>query len=92
MLEHAIDAKADALQPIPKHYCITCQKCCCTGGNIIQGMLSVICCHCSFFNRRVEPDYNKCFYHSQYSPIHSVYKEPENIVEIALANEKKRTA
>lgn len=41
--------------PVPKHYCNSCTR---LGDDLI----------CDCFNRRVEPDYNRCFNHSNYTP------------------------
>lgn len=66
-------------QPQPKYFCATCTKL--KDGN-----------YCDCFQRPVDKDYNRCFNHSSYSPIVAVFKAPENIEEIALANEVKRYA
>lgn len=92
MLEHAISARQDVLLPLPKHYCKDCKQCISSGGEMVEGLLTAIRCRCTFYNRPVEPLYNKCFNHSNYSPVHTHYEEPENIVEIAIQNELKRIA
>lgn len=61
-------------QPQPKYFCVTCTKL--KDGNF-----------CDCFQRRVEADYNRCFNHSNYNPVLAVFKAPENIEEIAIANE-----
>lgn len=63
---------------VPKYFCKTCTKC----SNK----------YCSFFNRRVDPKYNRCFNHSNYHPVATSYVSPVNIKEIALANEEKQIA
>lgn len=78
MLEHAISARQDFLLPIPKYYCRSCKRC-----NNKK---------CSFFNRYVELDYNKCFYHSNYNPTATKYVSPVNIKEIATQNYLKGIA
>lgn len=48
---------------VPKETCSTCTTC--------------IDSTCSFFGRRVEPDYNRCFNHSKYKPVkNSKYVSP----------------
>lgn len=64
----------ETTQPQPKYFCATCAKL--KNGNF-----------CDCFQRRVEPDYNRCFNHSNYNPVLAVFKAPENIEEIAIANE-----
>lgn len=61
--------------PIPKYLCNTCNKC-------IQN-------RCQVFKRYVEPSYNKCFYHSNYSPIIAEFKPPVNLKEIMEQEEKE---
>lgn len=96
MLEHAIEARMEArreaLLPKPKYYCKNCKSCTRTGGEIVEGLLTAVSYRCSFFDRRVNPNYNKCFSHSNYSPVHTKYKEPENLVELVLEEEEKRIA
>lgn len=62
--------------PQPKYYCATCAKL--KNGNF-----------CDCFQRPVEADYNRCYNHSNYKPILAIFKAPENIEEIAQANEEK---
>lgn len=78
MLEHAISARQGFLLPIPKYYCRSCNRC--------------INKRCSFFDRYVEPDYNKCFNHSDYKPTVTKYVSPVNIKEIATKNHLKAIA
>lgn len=59
--------------PQPKYYCESCTKM--TAG-----------CVCQCFNRRVEPKFNRCFFHTSYSPVAQTYRSPENIQEIAYEN------
>ena len=59
-------------QQLPKYYCDTCTKC--------------VNSRCLFYNRRVEPKYNKCFNHSNYHPVATQYQSPCNIAEIAEEN------
>lgn len=63
-------------QPQPKYLCATCTK-------LKEGSF------CDCFQRPVDKDYNRCFNHSNYNPIVAVFKAPENIEEVALANEEK---
>lgn len=62
---------------IPKWLCNSCTKC--------------VASHCSFFNRHVDVTYNKCFYHSSYSPLSVSFRIPENLEEI-IEREEKRIA
>ena len=62
--------------PIPKYLCMTCTKCVDT--------------RCKVFNRYVEKTYNRCFYHSNYSPIIAEFKPPENLKEIIELEEQAR--
>lgn len=59
----------------PKYFCKTCTKC--------------VNSRCSVFDRHIEPDYNRCFNHSNYSPNIVPFKAPSNIEEIAKDNEGK---
>ena len=49
----------------PKYFCKTCTKC--------------IDKHCTVFKRYVEPDYNRCFNHSNYNPIAANFKPARNL-------------
>lgn len=71
-------ARQGILLPIPKYYCNSCKRC----NNK----------RCSFFDRYIEQDYNKCFYHSSYNPIATKYVSPPNIKEIATKNYLKAIA
>lgn len=74
---NAIGAKKKE-ENLPKYYCDTCTKC--------------VNSRCLFYNRRVEPKYNKCFNHSNYHPVATKYVSPVNIKEIALEEEKRLSA
>lgn len=67
-------SKKQEQQPEPKYFCSSCTKC----TNSV----------CSTFKRRVEPDYNRCFNHSNYNPIKAVFKAPANLLEIMKMEEK----
>ena len=60
----------------PKYYCSTCTKC--SIGN-----------NCEVYQRRVEPNYNKCFYHSTYQPVVVIFKPLKNL-ETMIEEETKR--
>lgn len=62
-------------QPIPKYHCRTCQK------------FSNMRCDC--FQRRVEPDYNRCFNHSWYRPAIINFKVASNLEEIMKREEEQ---
>lgn len=62
--------------PQPKHYCSTCAK--------LKSDKT-----CILFERRVEPDYNRCFFHSYYSPIEASFKVSANLEEIIKEEEKR---
>ncbi|MCM1074032.1 MAG: hypothetical protein NC334_09520 [Bacteroides sp.] len=51
-----------AVKP-PKHYCKTC-------GHKDESNV------CDCFERHVEPDYNRCFYHTHYVPIPAEFVKP----------------
>lgn len=61
--------------PTPVFYCESCEKC-------ISG-------YCSFYERRVNTNFNRCFNHSNYHTVATKYQSPENITEIALNREKQ---
>lgn len=61
----------------PQYLCKTCTKC--------------VNSRCTFYNRQVEVDYNKCFNHSNYSPIATSFRSPDNLEEI-VRNEEKQIA
>ena len=63
---------------IPKYACSSCTKC----SNK----------WCSFFNRRVEPKFNKCFNHTFYHTVATKYQAPANLAERVNEEELKRTA
>ncbi len=55
-------------QPTPKYYCESCDKC---KDN-----------RCETFNRYVEPEYNRCFYHTYYKPIPVKFRPAADCYEI----------
>lgn len=61
--------KEEEVKP-PLYYCKSCTHC---SHN-----------YCSVFKRPIVNDYNKCFYHSNYSPISAVLQVSENIDEIIV--------
>ena len=63
---------------IPKYTCKSCTKC----SNK----------WCSFFNRRVEPTFNRCFSHTFYHTVTTKYKSPNNLEEIVKEEESRRIA
>lgn len=65
-------------EPQPKYLCSTCNK------------VNKNFCNC--FQRPINAEYNRCFNHSNYDPILGIFEAPENIEEIARANENKRYA
>lgn len=71
-------SKKQEVQPEPKYYCSSCTKC--TNS------------FCSTYNRHVEPDFNKCFNHSNYNPIKAAFKVPDNLLELMKMEEKAYTA
>ena len=62
--------------PRPKYKCRNCKSCVGTT--------------CTFYHRPVDTRVNSCYNHSKYNPVATTYRSPDNIVEIALANEEKR--
>jgi len=63
---------------LPKYYCSSCTKC--------------VRSTCLFYNRRVDPKYNRCFNHSNYHTVATQYKSPCNIADIAEENYKRYIA
>ena len=59
----------------PEHYCEDCTKRCLN--------------RCTFFQRPVVKDWNRCFYHSYYSPVAASFRCPDNLEEIMKAEEEK---
>lgn len=62
-------------EKLPEYHCASCNRC--LSGN-----------HCEFFNRYVEPSYNRCWSHTQYikepdihyvSPPNSFFKEIQKV-------------
>ena len=47
---------------------------------------------CTFFNRHIEPDLNKCYYHSNYSPVLASFKVQENLDELVEKEQEKLSA
>ena len=45
---------------------------------------------CSFYGRRINGDFNRCFNHSNYSPVSTKYRTPTRLNEIIEIEEKKR--
>ena len=74
--ENVLKDKLD--KDIPKYTCKSCTKC----SNK----------WCSFFNRRVEPNFNKCFNHTFYYTVTTKYKSPNNLEEIVKEEESRRIA
>jgi hypothetical protein len=66
--------KTEEIKP-PKYHCISCRN---RIGN-----------RCEFFKRPVVKDYNKCYYHTCYNPVSTVFKTPDNLEELIEAEEKK---
>ena len=50
----------------PKFVCATCVKLSADNG-------------CPVFQRPVEPDYNRCFYHSSYQPVVVIFRPVKNL-------------
>lgn len=63
-------------QPIPKYHCRTCQR--------FTNM------RCDCFQRRVEPEYNRCFNHSWYKPAIINFKVVSNLEEIMEKEEQEK--
>lgn len=64
--------------PEPKYHCASCLK--------LKGTT------CDCFKRRVEPNYNRCFFHSNYSPVVASFKAPTNLEEIIKEEEERQIA
>lgn len=65
---------------IPTKFCSTCSHC--TGD-----------CYCTTHNRRIEKNYNRCFFHSNYQPQQQTFKVNPVLDEIIKQEqevEKKR--
>lgn len=62
----------------PKYHCSSCTKCAKNW--------------CSFFNRHIEKDFNRCFNHSNYSPILASFKPQKNLEELIEKEQEKRYA
>lgn len=69
------NARKTAEVKTPKYLCKSCTKC--------------VDNRCTFYNRPIITDYNRCFNHSQYSPLTASFKEPENLAEPIEQEEKK---
>ena len=61
---------------IPAFYCKSCNSNC-------NG-------YCSFYSRKIKENNNKCFNHSNYSPVATKFKAPEHLNEIIEREEKER--
>lgn len=59
----------------PKYLCQNCTKC--------------VDNRCTFYNRPIITDYNRCFNHSHYKPIAVALKTPDNSDEIIREEEKQ---
>lgn len=62
--------------PAPKYFCNSCDRC--------------YNKRCSFFDRPIIPDYNRCYYHSKYSPVAIKFKAPDNLEQIIKEEEEKK--
>lgn len=62
----------------PDFYCESCEKRC---GN-----------RCTFYNRPIVKDYNRCFNHSNYSPIQAVFKAKEDLEKIIEEEQERLSA
>lgn len=58
----------------PNFYCRSCENNCDK--------------HCSFYDRPVDPNYNRCFNHTFYHPIAIRFKAPSNLEEIVQKEEE----
>ena len=72
------NALEQALQPMPEHKCADCTK----SRNE----------KCLCFNRPIDLDYNKCYFHSFYTPCVINFEPPENLEEIMEQEEREREA
>ena len=59
----------------PKHLCQSCSKC-------VEN-------RCTFYNRPIVKDYNRCFNHSHYAPVTVAFKAPDNLEELVREEEKQ---
>lgn len=66
----------EVLQPMPEHKCADCTK----SKNE----------KCLCFNRPIDLDYNKCFFHSFYTPCVINFEPPENLEQIMEQEERER--
>lgn len=62
----------------PDFFCASCEKRCDNW--------------CSFFNRYIVKNYNRCYHHSFYSPVQATFKPAENLEEIIEKEEIKGAA
>ena len=62
----------------PDFYCESCEKRC---GS-----------RCTFYQRPVVADYNRCFNHSNYSPIQAVFKAKEDLEKIIEEEQERLSA
>lgn len=72
-MAYGITLKKKDKEKIPEYYCKTCGSC--------QHK------YCDVFKRHVEPDYNKCFNHTNYPSRCDNFKTPENLDEIIKKEE-----
>ena len=64
--------------PTPSYYCRDCNKRC---GN-----------RCTFFSRPIDMNFNRCFNHSFYSPIHAAFRATANLEQIVIEQQEKLRA
>lgn len=69
------NAKKEKEIKTPDFYCESCSKRCEN--------------RCTFYNRPIVKDYNRCFNHSAYAPITVAFKAPDNLEELVREEEKQ---
>ena len=62
----------------PRYFCKTCNK---RNGN-----------NCACFQRPIEPDFNRCFNHSNYKPILAVFQVRSDLEELIQEEQEKLSA